>query len=92
MRRSFDYLTQTTMKLEEALALKTQTDLSDLQYQMLRNSALSHTVKIYPSLKKLGEEKLKCYSEGVQFTEMSAKCSLKSMLNHTVTRFINMIN
>ena len=55
------------MKLEEALALKTQTDLSGIQYQMLRNSSLSHNVKIYPSLNKLGEEMLKCYPEGVQF-------------------------
>ena len=31
MRRSIDSLTQSTMNLEEALALKTQTDLSDLQ-------------------------------------------------------------
>ena len=80
------------MKLEEALALKMQTDLSDIQYQMLRNSALSHNVNIYPSLNKLGEEMLKCYPEGVQFTEMSAKCSLQSMLNHTVTRITNMID
>ena len=92
MRRSIDSLTPTTMKLEEALALKTQTDLSDSQYQMLRNSALSHNVKIYPSLNKLGEEKLKCYPEGIQFNEMSAKCSLQSMLNHTVTRIIDMID
>ena len=92
MRRSIDSLTQSTMKLEEALALRTQTDLSDIQYQMLRNSSLSHNVKIYPSLNKLGEEMLKCYPEGVQFTEMSAKCSLQSMLNHTVTRIINMID
>ena len=92
MRRSIDSLTQSTMKLEEALALKTQTYLSDIQYQMLRNSALSHNVKIYPSLNKLGEEMLKCYLEGVQFTEMPAKCSLQSMLNHTVTRIINMID
>ena len=35
---------------------------------------------------------LKCYPEGFQFTEMSAKCSLQSMLNHTVTRIINMID
>ena len=42
---------------------------------MLRNLALSHNVKIYASLNKLGEEKLKFYLKGVQFTEMSAKCS-----------------
>ena len=80
------------MKLEEALALKLQTDLSGIQYQMLRNSALSHNVKIYPSLNKLGEEMLKFYPEGVQFTEMSAKCSLQSMLNNTFTKIINMID
>ena len=90
--RNIDSLTQSTMKLEEALALKRQTDLCDIQYQMLRNSALSHNVKIYPSLNKLGEEMLKCYPEGVQFTEMSAKWSLQSMLNHAVTRIINMID
>ena len=44
------------------------------------------------SLNKLGEEKLKCYPEGVQFTEMSAKCSLQSILNDTVTKIINMID
>ena len=57
---------------------------------MLRNS-FSH-FKIYPSLNKQGGEKLKCYPEGVQFTEISAKCSSQSMLNHTVTRIIYMIH
>ena len=41
------------MKVEEAPSLKTQTDLGDLQYQMLRISALSHDIKIYPSFDKI---------------------------------------
>ena len=59
---------------------------------MLRNPAFSHNAKIYPSLSKVREEKLKCYPEGVQFAETSTKSSLQSMLNHTVTRIINMID
>ena len=75
------------MKFEEALALKTQTDLSDLQYHMLRNSALSHNLKIYQILINL-----ESYPEDVRFPEMIEKCLLQSMRNHTVTKIINILD
>ena len=38
------------ISVEEALVLKMNTDLSDKQYQMIRNSALVHNVHISPTL------------------------------------------
>ncbi|XP_065673940.1 uncharacterized protein LOC136090891 [Hydra vulgaris] len=80
------------MSVEEALALKMNTDLNDKQYQMIKNSALVHNVHIYPKLHDIFEEKLKYYPENMHFSEISAKCTLQSMLDHTVSRITEMID
>ncbi|XP_065678116.1 uncharacterized protein LOC136093124 [Hydra vulgaris] len=80
------------MSVEGALALKMNTDLSNKQYQMIRNSALVHNVHIYPTLHDIFVEKLKRYPENIHFSEISAKCILQSMLDYTVSRITEMID
>nr|XP_012559709.2 uncharacterized protein LOC105845965 [Hydra vulgaris] len=72
------------MKVEDALSLKIQCDLSDEQYQIIRNSSLLQNANIYPSLHKILTEKKKCYPDNMIFSETSAVCSLQSLFNHTV--------
>ena len=45
------------MKTQEALALKVHADLSDDQYQMIRNSAKAQNADIYPTLHEIFDEK-----------------------------------
>ena len=59
------------MRVEEALVLKMNTDLSDKQYQVIRNSALVRNVHIYPTLHDIFVEKFKCYSKNIHFSEIS---------------------
>ena len=54
------------MKAEEALALKINCDLSDLQYQVLRNSSVKQNAEIYLSVKVICDEKSKCYTENLE--------------------------
>ena len=70
----------------EALSLKVQTNLSDEQYQMIRNSSIAHNADIYPTLHALLEEKKKCWPPNMQFSETSASCSLQNILDHTASR------
>ena len=76
------------MKTEDALSLKIQCDLSDEQYQIIRNSSIIHNVDIYPSLHEIKNERHKCYPEGLIVTETSASTSLQGMFNHTLTRIL----
>ena len=50
------------MATEDALALKTACDLSDKQYQLLRNSSIHHIADIYPTLHEISTEKKKLLS------------------------------
>ena len=77
------------MKTEDALALKVHSDLSDNQYQMIRNSSKLHNADIYPTLHNIFEEKKNCYPKELHITETSAKCSLKSMIDHTLKRIVH---
>ena len=45
------------MTPEDALALKIQCDLSDGQYQLIRNASLKHNANIFPKLKEKCNEK-----------------------------------
>ena len=72
------------MKPEDAVALKVQCELSDNQYQMIRNSSKVHNADIYPSL----HQKKSCYPKELEITKTSAKCSLKNMVQHSLNRVI----
>ncbi|XP_065680193.1 uncharacterized protein LOC124806266 [Hydra vulgaris] len=78
------------MKVEDALSLKIQCDLSDEQYQIIRNSSLLQNANIYPSLHKILTEKNKCYPDNMIFSETSAVCSLQSLFNHTLCRVLSL--
>ena len=75
---------------EEALSLKVNCDLSDQQWQMIRNAAKSNTADIFPSLKELRSKKAECLPKDLVVTETTAKCSLQSMVDHTVSRILDM--
>ena len=80
------------MSTEDALALKIQCDLSDSQYQILRNATMKQNANIFPSLKKILAAKSACYPDDTEISETSAKCSLQSMLDHTASRILQLNN
>ena len=73
---------------ETALALKVHSNLSDDQYQMIKNASKAQFADIYSSLHKIFDIKQKCYPEDLQITETSAQCSLQNMVNHTLSRIL----
>ena len=78
------------MKNSEALSLKVQCDMSDSQYQMIRNSSKQQNADIYPTLHELLLEKQKCYPSDIEFTETTAFTSLQSMCDHTLSRLMEL--
>ena len=74
------------MKVEDALALKVHCNLSDDQYQMIKNASMAQNADIYPSLHNIFEAKQNCYPKDLEITETSAKCSLKNLVDHTLRR------
>ena len=75
---------------EEALALKIHCDLSDNQYQMIRNASIQQNANIFPSLHNILEAKTKCYPNDLKVTETSAECSLQNMVDHTLNSVISL--
>ena len=84
---SFDDIPQ-MMEPEEALALKVQCGLSDLQYQQIRNASLKHHADFLPPLTSILNAKISCYPNSQEVKETSAKVPLQSMLDHTLSRII----
>ena len=76
------------MSAEDALALKMQCDLSDGQYQLLRNASKKQNADIFPTLHSILTAKSACYPDMTEITETSAKCSLQSMVDHTLSRIL----
>ena len=76
------------MTAEDALALKIQCDLSDGQYQLLRNASKKQNADIFPTLHSILTAKSACYPEDTEITETAAKCSLQSMADHTLSRIL----
>ena len=71
------------MTPEDGLALKIQCNLSDTQYQLIRND-------IFPSLKSIQSVKSSCYPQETEITETSALCNLQSLLDHTASRILQL--
>ena len=86
-RLSFENVPQ-MMDPEEALALKIQCGLSDVQYQQIRNACIKQNADILPPLPSIMTAKKSCYPENQEIKETSAKITLQSMLDHTVTRIL----
>ena len=78
------------MSDEEALALKVHCDLSDDQYQMIRNNSLVHNANIYPNLHRILEAKASCYPLNINISETTAVVPLQDMLNHTLSRILEL--
>lgn len=64
--------------------------MSRTQYQLLRQGAKEKNAIIYPSYKKLQEEKKFCYPNNMKFTESFAEVKLQPFLNHTTSRIFKM--
>ena len=92
MRKSIELTKPTQMSAHEALALKIQCNLSDDQYQMIRNSSIIHNANIYPTLHRILEAKYVCYPQNLQITETSAEVPLQDMVNHTLIRVLEIID
>ena len=78
------------MSGESALALKTHTNLSDQQYQILRNASLKQNADIYPTLINLKTAQKMCYPTNIHIGETEAKVELQSMVDHTLVRVVSM--
>ena len=57
------------MTTTEALSLKILCDLSDEQYQLIRNNSLTHNAYIYPTKNEILVEKKKCIPINIEFSE-----------------------
>ena len=80
----------TKMSCTEALALKVQTKMSDNSYQMIRNASLACHADIYPTLHNILKEKEQCYPKDLEYTETSAKCTVKEIAHHTLSRLLDL--
>ena len=78
------------MTPEDGLALKIQCNLSDTQYQLIRNASIAQNANIFPSLKNILSAKSACYPQDTVITETSALCNLQSLLDHTVSRILQL--
>lgn len=72
----------------EALALMLDLDLSRQKYQILRTQTKERGTDLYPSYKRIQEEKKHCYPAALctVVTESKAEVSLQALLDHTVQR------
>ena len=76
------------MSKEDALALKVQCQLSDVQYQLIRNASLRQNADIFPPLTSIMSAKSSCYPPDQDIQETSARVPLQSMLDHTLSRIL----
>ena len=90
VRKSLEKSEPMMMTPTQALALKVQLDLSDDQYQILRNSAIQQHANIYPTLHALLKAKEECYPVDLSITETSALSSLEAITHHTLSRILEL--
>lgn len=74
---------------EEALALIINCGFSVDQYKTLRIGAKERGADIYPNYHRILNAKTLCYPENIVITETSAQVQLQSLLDHTVSRLVN---
>lgn len=78
------------MSPETALALKVNTNMSDACYQQVKNASKTVCHDIYPSIHEIRKVKLKCYPEGLNISEISASSNLQNLLDHTLSRILEL--
>lgn len=76
------------MSASDGLALLIDANLSQTQYQMIRNRTVNCGVDVIPSYKNVREEKQKCLPAKLEITPTKAHVSLQNMMNHTTQRII----
>lgn len=77
---------------EEALNISVEANLTKAQYQLLRQSALSHNSPIYPSYHIVTNAKNECYPEGIVSNEKYAAVPLQSLLDKTTSRLLTVLS
>lgn len=71
---------------DEALSLMVDANLSKHQYDVIRQKVNAKCKNLFPSYTNVQKAKKKCYPAETEITEMHAKSSLQSLVNHTVER------
>lgn len=74
---------------ETALALISTCSLSQDDYQTIRNVAKAHQADIFPSYHKVLKAKKECLPDNIDVEETYADQPLQNLLDHTVTRILN---
>lgn len=73
---------------DEALAFLLDNNLTKDQYINIRLSAKKRGADIYPSYEKILVAKTKCYPKNMLTTESFSKIKLQNLLDHTVSRIV----
>ena len=76
------------MTPREGLATMVSADLSKKSYQIIRNTGVHHRADIYPTYDEVRAAKYECYPQNITITETVAEVKLSSLLNHTVSRLL----
>lgn len=89
-RESLDSIRETPYTHDKALSLVIDLNLSQADYQKLRNSTREQQCTIFPPYKAIYQAKLRCYprKSDITVTECSAEVKLQSLLNHTIQRIL----
>lgn len=85
---SSPYKLPVKMSGEKALALYIDNKFTKEQYNAIRQISKTHNADIYPSYKRLIQEKMKYYPEDIIITESMAEINLQSLVDHTIKRLV----
>ena len=81
------------VSIEKVKALIVEADLTKNQYLLIRTFINSKTsAEILPSYEKILKAKTKSYPENVIVSESKAEVELQSLLDHTVSRILDLQN
>lgn len=78
----------TRMSPNEGLALLIDADLSQKQFQIIRNRTLKCGADVIPPYKSVREQKQQCIPVGLEVSATKAHVSLQNMVNHTSQRIV----
>ncbi|KAG8239879.1 hypothetical protein J437_LFUL018647 [Ladona fulva] len=79
---------QSQMSGEEAVSLIISSELTKSQYKILRDTAISHGHKLYPSYETVKKAKFVVYPDGILATEDACEVNMKALLLHTASRIV----
>ncbi|KAE8740865.1 hypothetical protein FOCC_FOCC013611 [Frankliniella occidentalis] len=83
--------TEKTCTPEQALSLLVEMGCSKNDYQTLRNTAVGNSSLLIPPYSTVAAAKLKCYPKNMVFSNQVAEVPLQSLLDHTASRLMEVI-